>query len=109
MTGVNGKDVALKAIAKAAHSLISLFRGRHYPIILIVDREKRDQSSEEIEKELTELLVGLGVPTADLIVSCPDRMLENWMLGDDRYFDKVYDIQLESCFEGVQGKRESDG
>jgi hypothetical protein len=33
-------------------------------------------------------------------------MLENWMLGDNRYFEKVYDIQLCNSCEGMHGKRE---
>ncbi|RTE89467.1 DUF4276 family protein [Bradyrhizobium sp. LVM 105] len=106
LTGLNGKDVALEAIAKAAHSLIALLKGRHYPIVLIVDREKRPQSALEMEEELAALLKGLGVSTKDIIISCPDRMIENWMLGDERYFDEVYDIKISSCCEGLHGKRE---
>jgi hypothetical protein len=106
LTGVNGKDVAVNVIAKAAFSLIRLLRGRHYPIVLIVDREKRSQSSEEIEEDLEETLVKLGVPKGDIIVACPDRMIENWMLGDSRYFEEVYDIKLQTSCEGVHGKNE---
>ena len=105
MTGVNGKDVELSAIAKAAHSLISLFKGRHYPVILIMDREKRQQSSEEIEDELKRLLEKLGV-MEEVIISCPGRMLESWMLSDDEYFEEIYDIKLDTSYEGSHGKRE---
>ena len=106
MTGLNGRDVAIDAIAKAAFSLITLFKGRHYPIVLVVDREKREKTSQDIEKELTKQLVALGVPPGDIIVSCPDRMLENWMLADERYFEEVYDIKLQKCCEGIYGKSE---
>lgn len=59
---LNGKNVALTAIAKAAFSLIKLFKGRHYPIILIVDREGRSDTSEDIEEELARLLAELEPP-----------------------------------------------
>lgn len=103
---LNGKDVALPALAKAAFSLIKLFKGRHYPVIIIVDREGRNLSSQDIEVELTKLLIDLGVPDNDIIVCCPDRMIENWMLADDEYFEEIYDIKLTEAYEGTHGKRD---
>ncbi|MET4493248.1 DUF4276 family protein [Bradyrhizobium sp. LA7.1] len=103
---LNGKNVALTAIAKAACSLIKLFKGRHYPIVLIVDREGRADLSEEIEEELARLLGELGVAENEIIVSCPDRMIENWMLGDNQYFEEVYDIKISRQYEGTHGKVE---
>jgi hypothetical protein len=104
--GLNGKDVALPALAKAAFSLIKLFKGRRYPIVMIVDREGRNASSKDIEAELTDLLRDLGVPASDIIVCCPDRMIENWMLADDKYFEEIYDIKLTDAYEGTHGKRD---
>ena len=103
-TGLNGKNVALKAIAKVANAFIKLFRGRHYPIVIIVDREGRAQSSIEIEQELTRLLVEHGVPENDVIVASPDRMIENWMLADHVMFSKVYDVECPQDCEGSHGK-----
>jgi hypothetical protein len=105
-TGLNGKDVALNAIAKATYSLIRLFRDRHYPVIIVVDREGRSEPSEWIEQELTRLLVKLGANQQDLIISCPDRMIENWMLGDPKYFHEIYDVELALPHEGQHGKKE---
>jgi hypothetical protein len=104
--GLNGKDVALSAIAKAAFSLISLFKGRHYPVVLVIDREGRVETSEQIETTIRTLLVEYGVTAGDVIISCPDRMIENWMLGDDRYFEEVYGIKLTETYEGSHGKRD---
>lgn len=103
---LNGKDVALPALAKAAFSLIKLFKGRHFPVVIIVDREGRNLSSQDIEAELTRMLADLGVPGDDIIVCCPDRMIENWMLADDVYFEEVYDIKLVEAYEGGHGKRD---
>ncbi|MET4292497.1 hypothetical protein [Bradyrhizobium sp. LB5.2] len=105
-TGLNGKNVALDAIAKVVHSFIRLFKDRHYPVIVVIDREGRVETSELIEAELTRLLVSMGVRECDIIVSCPDRMIENWMLGDVRYFDEIYDLKLVKPFEGLNGKTE---
>ncbi|MCG6205398.1 DUF4276 family protein [Rhodopseudomonas sp. HC1] len=104
-TGMNGKDVALKAIAKAANSLIKLFRGRYYPIVIIVDREGRAQSAIDIERDLTRLLVELGAVENELIVCSPDRMIENWMLADTKYLFEIYDVQAPTPCEGLHGKQ----
>jgi hypothetical protein len=104
MTNLNGKNVAIEAIVKAVHSLVSLLRGRHYPIFILCDREGRDISSEKMESELLECLDALGIACGEAIVSCPDRMIENWMLADREYFSDFYGISLEEAFEGVNGK-----
>jgi hypothetical protein len=105
-TGLNGKNVTLTAIAKVVHSFVRLFKDRHYPVVVVIDREGRPEPSDQIEQELTQLLVGMGVKECNIIVSCPDRMIENWMLGDFEYFDEVFDLQLSSSYEGANGKGE---
>jgi hypothetical protein len=37
MTNLNGKDVAIAAIAKRVSSLLKLLKGRYYPVIILVD------------------------------------------------------------------------
>jgi hypothetical protein len=52
MTNLNGKGVTPAAIAKAVYSLISLLKGRHYPVFVICDREGRIETSAVIEEAL---------------------------------------------------------
>jgi hypothetical protein len=85
---------------------IRLFKGRHFPVVVVFDREGRVAKSEQIERDLKRLLVALGVNEREVIVSSPDRMIENWMLGDFEYFEEVYDLKLLTSSEGLNGKTE---
>jgi hypothetical protein len=105
MTNLNGADVSITAIGKVVSSFIKLFKDRYFPIFVVVDREGRVASSETLEQLLHEELTDVyGVPRDQVIVACPDRMIENWMLGDTVYFREVYEIQLNENFEGQNGK-----
>lgn len=107
MTNLNGKNVNIAAIAKTVSSFIKLFKGRYFPVFVLVDREGRNQSAEEIERLLHHELVDCyGLAANDVIVSCPDRMIENWMLADSTYFNRVHGILIESILEGKNGKKE---
>ncbi len=80
MTNLNGKDVDLRVIARNVASFIKLLKGRHFPVCVIVDREERSDTSEQIERFLEIELRAFGVDV-ELIVSSPDRMLENWIIA----------------------------
>ncbi len=77
----NGETVELAAAAKRAASLIRLIGNAFYPIIIVFDREKRTETAEEIRQELRDLISQEGI-TTEVIVGVPDRMIENWILGD---------------------------
>jgi hypothetical protein len=81
MTNLNGKDVELKVIAKSVASYVKLLKGRHFPIFVIVDREKRRIESLDMEAEIAEELKELGIDGSQLVVSSPDRMIENWIIA----------------------------
>jgi hypothetical protein len=104
MTNLNGVDVSITAIAKAVASLIRLLKGRHFPIVVVFDREGRGESSEALEQSLRRLLGELYDGEEEIIISCPDRMIENWMLGDATYFRNAFGIELPQNFEGENGK-----
>jgi hypothetical protein len=102
---INGSDVAVEAIAKRAGSLIRLFSNRHFPIIVVIDRENRNESARQMEERLTESIVGEGVARDQLVVAVCDRMIENWILADEVLLRERYgaDVIVES--EGCNGKR----
>lgn len=102
-TNLNGKSVHLVAIAKRVATLIRVSSGDYDPIIVIVDREQRDLSSDEMEIQTKELLRQDDLDTSRLVISCPDRMIENWICagtiefqdnpicqGDDVSFDDLH-------------------
>ncbi|MGN6115978.1 MAG: DUF4276 family protein [Nitrobacter sp.] len=107
MTNLNGKDVSVVAIAKRVSSLIKLLKDRYYPVLVLVDREGRPQTSQELEQALcTELVDQHGIKAEEVIISCPDRMIENWMLADPKFFKSSYGIDISETYEGKNGKRE---
>lgn len=77
----NGHNVSLNAIAKHVASHCRLFNNRYYPIIVIIDREDRDETSVELCNSLIGLLRQEGVRDL-IIVGIADRMVENWILAD---------------------------
>jgi len=77
----NGSTVAAAAIAKRVSSLIRLWGGRHFPIVVLVDRENREQSAKDFADSLLCAVRSEGI-NDQLIVGVADRMIENWMIAD---------------------------
>ena len=105
-TSLNGRDVAIGAIAKNVASLIRLLKGRYRPVFVVVDRESRRQSSKEMETSIINELIKLGVEVRDLVVSVPDRMLENWIIAGNPVSENGRNILLTSDLnhDGTNGK-----
>lgn len=103
MTNLNGKSVSLDAIAKAVRSLLTLLKHRHYPVFIIVDREERSLSSQAMEFELSRLICKDELDPSNIIVSCPDRMIENWILGDKLLLEQELGVEIGD-HEGQNGK-----
>jgi hypothetical protein len=104
MTNLNGRDVSVTALAKAIASLYRTYKGRHFPVFVIVDRETREISAEALEDAIVEALRSHGIPQDQVIVGCPDRMIENWMLADRDYMAKVFGCVVDHSTDGVHGK-----
>ena len=83
----NGDKVLLTEIAKRVGTLARLLHKRHDPIIVVLDREKREQSSIEMENELLGHLKNEDIHS-DVIIGVPDREIENWILADYESFCK---------------------
>lgn len=81
-TDLNGKKVSLDAIAKKVASLIRLFNNRHYPIIVLIDKEEREQDIAEIIEYLHSKLEENGIVNCDVRIGVADRMIENWIIAD---------------------------
>lgn len=77
----NGSAVQAGAIAKRAASLIRLWGGRYFPIIILVDREDRVEAAEVFRTSLENAIRAEGVAD-QLVVGVADRMIENWMLAN---------------------------
>jgi hypothetical protein len=80
-TDLNGKDVTLDAISNNLSRLIKPLINRYYPIVILVDKEDRNITCEEMESVIFENLKK-NFPDQDLRVGVADRMIENWMIAD---------------------------
>ncbi len=81
-TDLNGKSVSIQAIANKVGSLVRLYNNRYYPIIVIIDRENRIESSPEIAENLKRELDNQGLGNIDIRINVADRMFENWIVAD---------------------------
>lgn len=105
MTDLNGRNVSVGAIAKSTGTHIRLFKGRYFPVFVIVDREGKELSATQMEQALREELCNQPKVNIDeVIIVCPDRMIENWMLGDHLYFRNEFNIEITKSCEGKDGK-----
>lgn len=79
---LNGKSVTPEAMAKKIASLIRVNGGKHYPTVVLVDKEKRSETADEFRVKLIEHLDAQGLENEDVRVGVADRMLENWVVAD---------------------------
>lgn len=104
LIGCNGDHVALDVIARFADAQIRLLKNS-YPIVIVLDREMREESCDVIQQKLTELLNAKG-HQGQFIVGVADRMTENWILASwvaicaESAVHRPYD----GPSEGVDGK-----
>ncbi len=101
----NGRNVELSTMAKYIATQCRLFDNKHYPIIILIDREDREQLPEEIGKTLHEKLLEEGIEDT-IIIGVADRMIENWILADKEIVNKYKDNKkkIRECCEGQNGK-----
>ena len=107
----NGIDTPLEVIVNRIEFHIRLLNNRHSPIVVVIDRERRTKTCEQISGEISDLLSGRGY-TGQFVVGVVDRCIENWILADwssvaNRF--KQYGIRTApkgANFEGKQGKSE---
>lgn len=100
-TNLNGKNVTIGAIAKKVASMIKLLGNRYYPIIVIVDRENRGKTCDELACELNNLLIQEGINNQDIRIGFADRMIENWIIAD---FQVIGDLSKKpEVTDGLKG------
>lgn len=83
---LNGKNVTIEAMAKKIASMIRLLNNNYYPIIILVDKEERTLSFEEMANQIRVELNNVGITDQDLRIGVADRMIENWIIADWQNF-----------------------
>lgn len=102
VTNLNGNSVSAAAIAKRVSSIVRLWKGRHYPIVVLVDLEKRDCSSDVFAREILDAIRQEGIAD-QMLVSVVDRMIENWMIADPELWEGQV---LKESVDGFSGATE---
>lgn len=102
-TDLNGKTVTIKAIGKKISALIKLLGNNFYPIIILVDKEDRQESCEILIRELTEELIENGCGDQDIRVFFADRMIENWIIADWKILNRQEEKPLKT--DGLRGSK----
>ncbi|RJE71762.1 DUF4276 family protein [Reichenbachiella sp. MSK19-1] len=100
-TDLNGKDVSISAIAKKVSSLVRLLGDKYYPLIVIIDREKRKETAAEVQNQLKDELAKYSVINQDLRISVADTMIENWIIADWSSLES--DMLKPSHTDGING------
>jgi len=102
----NGDKTSIDAIGRRVGTLGRLLHKRHSPIIVVFDREGREESAETLEQAFQKALSheNIDVP---VVVGIPDRNIEVWILADyDRFLQSV-GLGPKSptvSYEGCNGK-----
>ena len=109
----NGEDVAVQAIAKRIVTHCRLLHGRCRPIIVVLDREGRDTSAEQLSADII-VEVQKGGVDDEIIIGVADRNIENWILADVDTVQKLYpnvtlDIPSPDGFNGKSKLRKALG
>lgn len=76
LLGANGDDVAFATICDRIETHFRIFSNRHYPIIVMFDRERRKESVEEIEDAIRSELRARRIDDKQFIFYISDREFE---------------------------------
>lgn len=102
---INGKDVSLKRAAEEIVAIIRVLNNRNYPIVILIDKEKRSDDfkkvAADLKHEIVELLTKKSI-VADIRIGVADRMIENWILADADALDNPPEMPTET--DGISGK-----
>lgn len=101
-TDCNGKDVKIDAIVKRIATLIRLLGDRYYPIIVLVDKEKREISFSDMSNQIKLGLEKEGIINKDIRIGVADRMIENWIVGDWETISESNEYKPHNC-DGCNG------
>lgn len=102
--GCNGDQVTMAGMARHLAPLIRLL-SNNYPLIVFFDRERRDESCEDLGNQLLAELVSFEVDTRNVVIGVADRTIENWIIADHSLHQRVDSLKDGACnTEGEFGK-----
>ncbi|WP_145998295.1 hypothetical protein [Caulobacter flavus] len=100
----NGRDVSLSLIAECIAESVEFISGEVDEIIVILDRECRKISTEEMRSQIIDMVKKLGCKR-EISIGITDRHFENWILADEKKIqEKFSSIEYEYSGDGTFGK-----
>lgn len=80
--GCNGDAVEIARMCDFICTQIRLMSNRYYPIFIVFDREKRNDSRETLRTRMISELQNRGFGDQDIRIFIADREFEDWYLMD---------------------------
>lgn len=99
----NSDDCPLDVIAEVAIDALEAIGGTITKVLVIIDREGRDQSAAQMASALAGLIQP-AIGRRTLIVGVTDRHVENWILADQENVAAVTGAPYAYCGDGTKGK-----
>lgn len=96
----NGSDVTMEVMAKQIASHVRLLRGKHFPIIIIFDRERRTETTHEIKSLILHTLKKDAIDCDSIRIVVADRTIENWILAGTNEIP----VSTDYCSKGMEGR-----
>ncbi|MBI1407878.1 MAG: hypothetical protein GC145_17325 [Caulobacter sp.] len=83
---------------------IEILGGEITKVVILLDREGRDESSNHIADEIRQKVKASGC-SRDLYIGISDREIENWILSDETFVSAKYELEGYSYSgDGTNGK-----
>jgi hypothetical protein len=101
----NGRNVAIEVIVEAIADALELISGEITKILILLDREKREISAKDMADMIA---IGLKSICGDrrLYIGVSDKMIENWIVADEKKMKAKFDSSYSYPGDGCHGKFE---
>jgi hypothetical protein len=98
---MNGKRVNARKVAEKIQFFYKLDNNKSYPLIFILDVEKRNETADEYQNLIENEFSSLSIPKDQVKLYLADRNLESWLAPfiDDKGNDITKPV-LPNLFEG---------
>ncbi|NTF31461.1 hypothetical protein [Rhizobium skierniewicense] len=101
---INGCKFPVPRIAERITPHISLLRRKKvHKVVVIIDREQRDETSEQFENDILDAILKRNAVDIPVQITSPDRNFESWIVP---FLNANCDVSSErqDHFEGRNGK-----
>jgi hypothetical protein len=80
LIGANGTEVPIEAMAKFAYAQVRMLLNRFFPIVIIFDREGRDETADDIAEKMIGCLACRGIDPGQIRIYVADCCSESWIM-----------------------------